>query len=202
MAVWDWIYSATDAVKQKTPDITPATEVCRKSYTFCRDSTVHVAGAATTKARELHEYMSDDEVRDNLSRFAVNISKNSALYIARSYGVGPVIDIVSRSVQGKKTDAHNGRIEELENKVAKLEKELNSRIIPQHSEIPRTMTAMKSQDEPKFSSIVNERPEDVLKIFMMEQFVATKLFNNLTVLKDVGSKSKVKPVSSTDGQCE
>ncbi|XP_021866262.1 uncharacterized protein [Spinacia oleracea] len=133
MGVWEWIYSVTNAVKQKTPDVTPVAEICRQSYDYCRDTTVHVAGTATAKAREVHGYLSDDQVRDNLGRVAVNVSKNSALYLARSYGVGPVIDMVSQSVQEKKAISYEERTKELETKVAKLEKEL----IAAQSEIQR-----------------------------------------------------------------
>ncbi|KMT18452.1 hypothetical protein BVRB_2g025980 [Beta vulgaris subsp. vulgaris] len=141
--VWDWIYSVTNAVKQKTPDLTPATEFGRKTYDYCRETTSYAGGAATSKARDLHQYLSDDQVRDNLGRFAKTASKNGALFIARSYGGGPIIDIVSRSVQEKMAGAEKDRIKKLETKVAKLEKELICRKIPVQSEIPKVIMASK-----------------------------------------------------------
>lgn len=87
MGVWEWIYSATDAVKQKTPDLTPATEFGRKTYDYCRHTTSYAAAGGVAKARDLHQYLSDDQVRDNLGRFAKSASKNGALYLARSYGI-------------------------------------------------------------------------------------------------------------------
>ncbi|XP_021739752.1 uncharacterized protein LOC110706155 [Chenopodium quinoa] len=192
MGIWEWIYSPINAVKQNTPDITPVTDVCRKTYDICRDSTVHVAG----KARDFHGYLCDDQVRDNLSSFAVNVSKHSALYIARSYGCGPIIDIVSRSVQGKKADSHKGKIEEFETKLAKLEEELSSTQL----EIQRLRSVSKSQDESNLSTTY-QRPEDVLNMFMMERSLGRKLFDNLIIPVDVGSERKGKTVSSTDGNC-
>ncbi|KNA23047.1 hypothetical protein SOVF_028290 [Spinacia oleracea] len=203
MGVWEWIYSVTNAVKQKTPDVTPVAEICRQSYDYCRDTTVHVAGTATAKAREVHGYLSDDQVRDNLGRVAVNVSKNSALYLARSYGGGPVIDIFSRSVQDKKADSHKGRIEELETRVASLEKELSSKRIAQQLKIQRVITESESQDESNFNANMNEKPEDVLKIFMMQQYVGKNLFDNLIIPTGVGSEKKEKVVSNIQGhQCE
>lgn len=196
MGIWQWIYSPIDAVKQNTPDITPATDICRKTYGFFRDSTVPVAAAAASKARDFHGYLSDDQVRDNLSSFAVNVSKHSALYIARSYGCGPIIDIVSRSVQGKKADSHKGKIEEFETKLAKLEEELSSTQL----EIQRLRSVSKSQDESNLSTTY-QRPEDVLNMFMMERSLGRKLFDNLIIPVDVGSERKGKTVSSTDGNC-
>ncbi|KMT11341.1 hypothetical protein BVRB_5g106740 [Beta vulgaris subsp. vulgaris] len=194
MGVWEWIYSATDAVKQKTPDLTPATEFGRKTYDYCRHTTSYAAAGGVAKARDLHQYLSDDQVRDNLGRFAKSASKNGALYLARSYGGGPIIDIVSRSVQEKKTDSEKDRIKELETKVAKLEKELICRKIAEQSELPKVVTTSNSQDEANVGAIMNQTPDDVLKIFMMKPFVGTKLFDNLMIPVGAESKRKENPV--------
>lgn len=41
-------------------------------------------------------------------------------------GGGPVIDVVRRSLRDEKVDSQKGSIQELEARVAKLEKELNA----------------------------------------------------------------------------
>ncbi|CAO2817195.1 unnamed protein product [Amaranthus hypochondriacus] len=195
MGLWDWVNSASDTVKNHTPAITPATEFCRKSYYFCRDSTVYAAGTVSSKARDLHEYLSDNQARDNLTQIAKNVSKNGALYVARSYGGGPIIDIISRSVQENKSDSQKERLKELEHKVAKLEKELISRNMAEQSKAPMMIVASKSQNNSNFNANINEKAEDLLKFFMVEQFVGTKLFNNL-IIPTGGSKER--PVSSLD----
>uniref|UniRef100_A0A803NBI6 Uncharacterized protein n=1 Tax=Chenopodium quinoa TaxID=63459 RepID=A0A803NBI6_CHEQI len=111
-------------------------------------------------------------------------------------GCGPIIDIVSRSVQGKKADSHKGKIEEFETKLAKLEEELSSTQL----EIQRLRSVSKSQDESNLSTTY-QRPEDVLNMFMMERSLGRKLFDNLIIPVDVGSERKGKTVSSTDGNC-
>lgn len=126
MGVWEWIYTATDFVKQNAPDVTPVTEACRKGYDVGRAATNQVDGAVRTKARDLHVYFSDDQVRATVARIATNVSKNGALYLARYYGGGPVIDVVRRSLRDEKVDSQKGSIQELEARVAKLEKELNA----------------------------------------------------------------------------
>lgn len=118
-------------------------------------------------------------------------------------GGGPVIDIFSRSVQDKKADSHKGRIEELETRVASLEKELSSKRIAQQLKIQRVITESESQDESNFNANMNEKPEDVLKIFMMQQYVGKNLFDNLIIPTGVGSEKKEKVVSNIQGhQCE
>ena len=87
MGLWDWFNSASDTVKNHTPAITLATEFFQKGYYFCRDSTVYAAGTVSSKARDLHEYLSDNQARENLTQIAKNVSKNGAFYVARSYGI-------------------------------------------------------------------------------------------------------------------
>ncbi|XP_057524364.1 uncharacterized protein LOC130804065 [Amaranthus tricolor] len=195
MGLWDWFNSASDTVKNHTPAITLATEFFQKGYYFCRDSTVYAAGTVSSKARDLHEYLSDNQARENLTQIAKNVSKNGAFYVARSYGGGPIIDIITRSVQENKSDSQKERLKELEHKVAKLEKELISRNMAEQSKVSMMTVASKSQNDSNFNANINEKPEDLLKLFMMEQFVGIKLFNNLIIPTGV---SKERPVSSLD----
>lgn len=110
-------------------------------------------------------------------------------------GGGPIIDIISRSVQENKSDSQKERLKELEHKVAKLEKELISRNMAEQSKAPMMIVASKSQNNSNFNANINEKAEDLLKFFMVEQFVGTKLFNNL-IIPTGGSKER--PVSSLD----
>ncbi|KAK9683279.1 hypothetical protein RND81_10G128700 [Saponaria officinalis] len=186
-SVWEWL-------RQKTPDVTPVTAACRKTYDVTATTTVHVSRAVTAKARDVHECLSDDQRRGDVTRVAKNLSVNGVLYLFRSYGGGPVIDIVSRSWHDGKVDSQKERLKELEVKVAKLEKELNSsRKLSEHSEIivPPKIAPSKFQDESSQSSAgANQRPENVLRNFMIQQFFGTKLFDNLIIPGAAQSKKE------------
>lgn len=98
-------------------------------------------------------------------------------------------------MQENKSDSQKERLKELEHKVAKLEKELISRNMAEQSKVSMMTVASKSQNDSNFNANINEKPEDLLKLFMMEQFVGIKLFNNLIIPTGV---SKERPVSSLD----
>lgn len=98
-------------------------------------------------------------------------------------------------MQENKSDSQKERLKELEHKVAKLEKELISRNMAEQSKAPMMIVASKSQNNSNFNAYINEKAEDLLKFFMVEQFVGTKLFNNL-IIPTGGSKER--PVSSLD----
>ncbi|KAL9226581.1 hypothetical protein vseg_002378 [Gypsophila vaccaria] len=201
-SIWEWLSSTTTTLKQKTPDISPLTSACRKTYDATAATTVHVTRAVTSKARVVHDSLSDDQVRGDVTRVAKNLSLNGALYFVRSYGGGPIIDIVSRSWHDGKTDSQKERLKELEVKVAKLEKELSSsKKLSEHSDIAQSKTiSSKSQDELAQSrASENQRPETVLRSFMMHEFVGNKLFDNLVVPRAVQLKKENNAASTTDG---
>jgi len=87
MGVWEWIYTAADFAKRNTPGVAPVMAACQRSYAVGRGAANHVDGAVRTKARELHDYFSDDQVRANVTRIATSLSKNGALYLARCHGI-------------------------------------------------------------------------------------------------------------------
>ncbi|XP_074308260.1 uncharacterized protein LOC141643126 [Silene latifolia] len=195
MGMWEWLTSATDTLKHKTPDITPVTDVCWKSYDATRTATVHVSRAVTTKARVVHECLSDDQVRGDVTRVAKNLSFNGALYFVRSYGGGPIIDIVSRSLHDGKADSQKERLKDLEVKVAKLEKELSARKMTEDSQSPPKVMASTNQP----SAIPDQRPESVLRNFMTQHFVGTRLFDNLVM---PGPVKKENLAPRTEGNSE
>ncbi|KAH9604028.1 hypothetical protein KSS87_015015 [Heliosperma pusillum] len=182
MGMWEWLTSATDTLKHKTPDITPVSEACRKSYDATRTATVHVSRAVTTKARVVHGCLSDDQVRGDVTRIAKNLSFNGALFLVRSYVGGPIIDIVSRSLHDGKADSQKERLKDLEVKVAKLEKELNNRKMSEDSQIPpKPMTSISQDGTYQPSAIEDQRLKSVLRNFMTQHFVGTTLFDNLII---------------------
>ncbi|KAJ8428295.1 hypothetical protein Cgig2_027427 [Carnegiea gigantea] len=201
MGVWERISTAIDFVKQNTPDVTPVTGACRKGYDVGRAATNQVDSAVRAKARDFHEYFSDDQVRANVARIATNFSKNGALYLARYYGGGPVIDVVRQSLRDEKVDSQKGSIQELEARVAKLEKELNALKTVGQVRIPSSSMPSKAGNNPDFNTNLNERPEDLLQIFMVKEFIRRRLLDDL-IVPGTGSRRKEKPVSSFDRQYE
>ncbi|KAL9226582.1 hypothetical protein vseg_002379 [Gypsophila vaccaria] len=173
-SVMEWLGSTTDNLKGNTP----VSAACRRTYDVTRD--------VMAKARVMHESLINDQLWGDVTRVAKDLSVHAAIYIVRSYGGGPLIDIVSRSCHEGKTNSRKERlIKELEAKVARLEKELSSSTkLSEHSEIftPPTVVPSKSQDElAQFCEGVNQIPETVLRNFMMHQFVGTTLFDNLVI---------------------
>ncbi|KAK9683278.1 hypothetical protein RND81_10G128600 [Saponaria officinalis] len=166
-----------ERLRQKTPDVTPVTAACRKTYDVTTSTTVHVTRAVTATARDVHECLSDDQRRGDVTRVAKDLSVNGALYLCRSYGGGPIIDIVSRSWHGGKVDSQKEKLKELEVKVAKLEKELNSsRKLSEQTIVPPKIAPSKSKDESSQPCAgTNQGPKTVLRNIMMQRFVSSKL---------------------------
>ena len=115
-------------------------------------------------------------------------------------GGGPVIDVVRHSLRDE-VDSQKGSVQELEARVAKLEEELNALKTVGQVQIPSSSMPSKAGNNPDFNTNVNKRPEDLLEIFMMKEFIHTRLLDDL-IVPGTGSKRKEKPVSSLDRQYE
>ena len=90
-------------------------------------------------------------------------------------GVGPVIDVVRQLLRDEKVDSQKGSIQELEAKLAKLEKELNALKTVGQVQIPSSSMASKAGNNPDFNTNLNERPEDLRQIFRMKEFIRPRL---------------------------
>lgn len=76
-------YSDNHVRNLLTPVTATVTGVVQKGYDVSRQ----VDGAFRTQARVIHEYFSDDQIRELLTRNLKFLAQNGALFVARSYGM-------------------------------------------------------------------------------------------------------------------
>ncbi|XP_021760066.1 uncharacterized protein LOC110724879 [Chenopodium quinoa] len=168
-----------------TPVTATVTGVVQKGYDVSRQ----VDGAVRTQARVIHDYFSDDQIRQLLSRNLKFLVQNSALFVARSYGGGPIIDIVSASLQDQNAASQKERLKELENKVAKLEKALCSREFRVEADI--YMARTNSHDKLHMRTHINLNPEEILQVVLMKH-LGLKIIDDFVMAK-ARSKTDLKP---------
>ncbi|GAB4828166.1 hypothetical protein Ancab_035083 [Ancistrocladus abbreviatus] len=181
------VNSATDSLKKNAPDLSPVNEAYRKIYDQADDT-------VRSEAKKCYLYLSDEQVRDNIARISTNAAKNAAVYCARSYGAGPVLDIVMPALHAnRKADGEKGRIEMLEAEVGRMKTELNrTGKLLERAEILLQQQGIQHSSQSKPQLTGNQKPEDLIHIFMMEEFVGSKLFDDL-IVPNVRSGKNVKP---------
>lgn len=110
------------------------------------------------------------------------------MLFAGSAGGGPVYNIISRSLQDakkleghkKEIDDHKKEIKELRAIVERLEKEISSNKKPD-AQREGVMLMPQFENAGTSSSALHQSPEDVLRVFMMENFVGSHILDDLVV---------------------
>lgn len=108
-----------------------------------------------------------------------------------SAGGGPIIDIVSASLQNQDAASQKERLKELEKKVAQLERALGSRKSRVEADI--YMAYSNSHDKLGFRTYMkpNINPEEILRILLMKH-LCLKIFDDFVMVNIAGSQKIVK----------
>ncbi|XP_074308259.1 uncharacterized protein LOC141643125 [Silene latifolia] len=193
--LWGWICKAAMAVKKCKHRVKHVTEMCKKGLDVSRAAKAQVDDAVKMTAREIQDFISDDHVRDHVTRLLKDFSKNGVLFIVRTYGGGPIIDIVSQSIQDRKADSQMERLEELELKVAKLQWELQTRKTSGLAETSRRKKRFyKHYGCYSFNAGMNPKREELLREYLMKHLIVK--FLNDPIVRRVRPVRNMKPVSS------
>ncbi|CAA2973748.1 Hypothetical predicted protein [Olea europaea subsp. europaea] len=183
MGIWGFINSSTEAVKRNTPDFTPVKNACRTSFSYgsaaCTkiDNTVRVNGL-----QRLNQWLPDDEAKSKIGIFAGKFAKNAGLYaLHEGYKLVPggvaAWNVVSKTINEVERETLNQKPKPLEDGDCAPGKQfIGTRKLMDRADIqPGSLDHVES--------IGNQTPEDVIRIFMMKQFVGARFLDDLMVPK-------------------
>ncbi|KAG9159558.1 hypothetical protein Leryth_013550 [Lithospermum erythrorhizon] len=175
MGMWDLLSCTTETVKRYTPGVTSIKSAGVASYGFCAsiiDSVVRV--------KKLHECIPDGDRRAQIGSFARNFAKNAAVYgFHEGYKLIPggkaVSKIVSMTANDMKSEKRLSDIETAK-ALSKSDRETAKAL-------PKENKAMKSTPEntPIADLVGDRKPEDVLRVFMMSEFIGARILDDLIV---------------------
>ncbi|GAA0168626.1 hypothetical protein LIER_23300 [Lithospermum erythrorhizon] len=176
MGMWDLLSCTTETVKRYTPGVTSIKSAGVASYGFCAsiiDSVVRVSGI-----QKLHECMPDGYRRAQIGSFAGKFAKNAAVYgFHEGYKLIPggkaVSKIVSMTANDMKSEK---RLSDIETALSKSDRETAKALSKENK-------AMKSTPEntPIADLVRDRKPEDVLRVFMMSEFIGARILDDLIV---------------------
>ncbi|KAL3508620.1 hypothetical protein ACH5RR_028021 [Cinchona calisaya] len=187
MGIWESIYSTTEAVKRNVPDPTPFKEVCKTSYGYCSaavgkiDTAVRVDGI-----QRLNDLMPTKETRSRISLFASKFSHHAAKYALRNgYKLVPggkiIGEIISETMNDVKSEKHRSKQEmEAMKEMIGGGKSSASKNLLDRVEMQSRVVELGYDQKAGFAiANANQSPEDVLRIFMMKEFMGNRFPDDL-----------------------
>ncbi|CAI9762331.1 unnamed protein product [Fraxinus pennsylvanica] len=172
MGIWDIINSSTEAVKRNAPDLAPVKNACTTI-----DNTVRVNGL-----QRLEQWLPDDEAKSKIGIFATKFAKNAGFFaLHESYKLVPggvaVSNIVSKTIEEVKRETLHETPKQLEGRDSAPGKRFTgaTKLMDREEMRPGSLDLVDSID--------NQKPEDVIRIFMMKQFVGSRFLDDLMVPK-------------------
>ncbi|KAL8510358.1 hypothetical protein ACS0TY_017244 [Phlomoides rotata] len=207
MGIWGFIGSTTEAVKRNAPDATPVTNACKSSYSYTAAAFTKVdeavaapvknacissytyGSAAVTKIDQtvrvngvykLGQWMPDDEAKSKIGMYALKFAKNAGIYaLHEGYKLLPGGVAFSKIIKDTVNDV---QFENLKSEKLKMLEE-NVGSSKKHLLSDRSVRA---ETDGKGGSVSNDgfkdkSPEDVIRVFMMKDFFATRFFDNMKV---------------------
>ncbi|KAG5551210.1 hypothetical protein RHGRI_009589 [Rhododendron griersonianum] len=208
MGIWDSIRSTTDKLSS------PVTAACWSSYNISRSAVTKVNSVVKENVvPAVNYYVSDEEGRAVIGRFATSFVKNTAVYGAQEglkWVTGPVYYIASRSLFDvetedykevkMKTDHYKDEVQKLQAKVDRLERKLSGGENVQddvkferESSVGKNYHAdlkFESRVVPCLNSNAHLEPDDVLRIFMMKEFNHGRLMLDYLLVPGVKKSRK------------
>ncbi|XP_059277084.1 uncharacterized protein LOC132031221 [Lycium ferocissimum] len=185
MGIWDYINSGKGSVKQYTSDlVTPVKNVCQTSYDY-----------STTAVKKIDDVvrvnMPDEEERIKIVKFSKYFVKKASVYVVQEAandipGGRAVSKIYSETVREME-------IEFKKNQDMSCDKEIigNSCKDTNVTGPPGLLDGAEileskelkvgSENRAQVDSFAHQTPEDVLRVFMMKEFMGARFLDNLLV---------------------
>ncbi|KAL2476141.1 Uncharacterized protein Adt_36877 [Abeliophyllum distichum] len=206
MGIRDFFNSTTETVKRNTPDVTPVKNACRTSYNYGSAALTKIDNVVRVNGLQmLNQWLPDDETKSKIGTFAAKLATNAGLYaLQEGYKLVPggvaVSNIVSMTIKEVKHETSNDIPKLLEERVGtpgkqftgatklvdRAEMQLGSldrvNVPGARKLVDRAEMQLGSLDRINVDSIDNQKPEDVIRIFMMKEFFAS-FFEDLMVPK-------------------
>ncbi|BFG29314.1 hypothetical protein CerSpe_155880 [Prunus speciosa] len=197
MGIWDFISGTTDSLKRNAPDlaavknwcptpgslkrivpdVTAAKNVCSTAYGYGSATVTHIDSAVRGN---LNHYLQDEEARSKILQLGKSIVTHATIEGLKTI---PGYNIVNNSIKElKDSDNQEVDVKALQADVRRLDKEL-SKYRKFHEQVPIDMPSadLKSPNTVNIHSAVNQKPEDVIRVFMMKDFMGRKFFDDLMV---------------------
>ncbi|XP_062169959.1 uncharacterized protein LOC133875751 isoform X1 [Alnus glutinosa] len=176
MGIWGYVCSTSESLKWNTPDLTAVKGWGSSSYDFGLAAGTKINNVRINATQTLSQYMSDEETRSRIRQFAVDLAKNAVFYGCREGlksvpGGTLVYKAVLRSIRGEKKfdQGHELDMKALQAEVAELKETLKSAGL---------VRAEKHQPCADLKSTVYKKPEDVIRVFMMKEFMGMRLLDD------------------------
>ncbi|XP_059274701.1 uncharacterized protein LOC132029458 isoform X2 [Lycium ferocissimum] len=191
MGIWDFIDSGKETVKRYTPDlVTPVTKVCKASYYY-----------STTAVKKMDNYMSDDEGRAKMVNFSTKFVKNASIYAAKEAanifipGGRAVSKIYSETIREMEIESKKNQDTScIKDIIGNSRKDTTNAGPPGLVDGPEMLESKElklgSQNRVQVDSFTQQTPEDVLRVFMMKEFMGTHFLDSLLV-PNHGQRKKV-----------
>ncbi|KAL7218186.1 hypothetical protein ACSBR2_011458 [Camellia fascicularis] len=188
MGMWDLINSSSDAVKRNAPDLSFLREAWRSTYGYSWSAVSKIDNAVRVGVVEkVNHYLPDEEGKAKIGRLA----KNAAVYACHEGLKGlplpggvSIYNIVTRSLRDEKTEDYKEAMKTLQARIDTLESESNHyRKLLEEAQMLRCDIQLESQNAPCLNSntIINQKPEDVIRMFMVKEFVGRHVLGYLIV---------------------
>ncbi|XP_068311929.1 uncharacterized protein [Pyrus communis] len=211
MGISDYISGTTDSLKRNAPGLTAVKNVCSTAYGYGSGAVTQIDNAVRGS---LNHYLGDAEGRAKIVRFSSSIVKHTA---SESLKTVPGYKIVKRSisdlnesdkqeenVKATQADLHRLKKELSEYKkvhelevimkalqadVLRLEKELSEyRKSHEQVQLDKPSADLKSPNTANIHSVANQKPEDVIRVFMMKEFVGRQFLDDLITFRGAPTK--------------
>ncbi|PON96539.1 hypothetical protein TorRG33x02_078120 [Trema orientale] len=195
MGIWDYISGTTESLKRNAPDLTPVKTWCSSSYGYSKSAVSNIGGSVKVNAdKVLKQYWPGEETRSKIGPFATSIAKYSAEESLKIYIPGGVwaLRVFKKACNDAKKSGERrvDHVKGLEAKVGLLEKEVDElKKLAEKMETNNKQTSSSSSSSSmdlKTTStsaavavVENQKPEDVIRVFMMKEFIGSQLWNDL-----------------------
>ncbi|XP_021833114.1 uncharacterized protein LOC110772931 isoform X2 [Prunus avium] len=192
------------SLKRIVPDVTAAKNVCFTAYGYGSATVTHIDSAVRGN---LNHYLQDEEARSKILRLGKSIVTHATIEGLKTI---PGYNIVNKSIKDLKDSdkqevdvkalqadlrrlkkdfieyrkVHEPEVDvkALQAIVVRLEKELSEYRKPREQVlIDKPSADLKSPNTVNIHSAVNQKPEDVIRVFMMNEFMGRKFLDDLMV---------------------
>nr|XP_016440400.1 PREDICTED: uncharacterized protein LOC107766169 [Nicotiana tabacum] len=193
MGIWDFINSGKETVKGYTPD--PVKKVYNTTYYYSDaavrkiDDIVRVNGI-----QKLGQYIPDDEGRAKIVSFSTKFVKNASFFAVKEAanifipGGKAVTKIYSDTVREMETECQKKQdkscIKENIGTNSSTSTTVRSdalRLLDGEKMLESRELKLGSENRVEADSFAHQTPEDVLRVFMMKEFMGTRYLDNLLV---------------------
>ncbi|CAB4277611.1 unnamed protein product [Prunus armeniaca] len=179
-AVKNWC-PTPGSLKRIVPDVTAAKNVCSTAYGYGSATVTHIDSAVRVN---LNDYLQDEEARSKILQLGKSIVTRATIEGLKTIPGGLVgYKIVAKSIRDvKESNKQEVDVKALQADLHGLQKEFSEyKKLHEHGLIDKPSADLKSPNTVNILSALNQKPEDVIRVFMMKEFMGRQFFDDLMV---------------------